>query len=788
MALVFNRANDDYLFTIAEARGKVGEKLRLRSADSAAFIDICNNGGIDLSGTGNITIKGKAIADENSVVLKAGTQEVTGDKNFTGTTTLASVDINGGDIDGATIATSDITVGAGKTLNVSAGTLTTSATQNLAILQGAGANVDIGAYDLRANTLTADGLTDTELVFAGTNGLLTSNSNLTFSTDTLTATKIGAFQAAGAINFDSQDMTNVDIDSGTIDGVTIGASTAAAATFTEINLYHASGNSTITKDTNKITLDPHPAGGDISGTVVIKGDLIVDGTTTTINSTNVDISDSILTLNSNLASNVAASLDAGFIVNRGSNSDVSFLWDETNNRWTIGSETFVAGTVIADVTGNVTGNVSGSSGSCTGNAETVTNGVYTTSSVTDLNDVTSAGSGSIITSDERTKLSGIETGADVTDATNVAAAGAVMNSGDQTIAGTKTFSSTIDGSINGNAVTVTNGVYTTSSVTVLNDVTSAGSGSIITSDERTKLSGIETGADVTDATNVAAAGAVMNSGDQTIAGTKTFSSTIDGSINGNAATVTNGVYTTSSVTDLNDVTSAGSGSIITSDERTKLSGIETGADVTDATNVAAAGAVMNSGDQTIAGTKTFSSTIDGSINGNAATATTLANVRTINGVSFDGSANISTVPVSYNSFALKNSGFTDLSGTTTGWQDATGYSLTKTLSSSNSLVKMEFKVNFISSPEADQTLSFQVLRSTNGGTNYNGTPVFTDENIGSNMGVTIRGVYNGTYIDTPGGTDIAYKLQFKREGTDIDTSFGIVGGGNYIFLQELYEA
>src|SRR5210317_1922753 len=35
-----------------------------------------------------------------------------------------TADINGGTIDGATIATSDITVGAGKTLNVSAGTLT----------------------------------------------------------------------------------------------------------------------------------------------------------------------------------------------------------------------------------------------------------------------------------------------------------------------------------------------------------------------------------------------------------------------------------------------------------------------------------------------------------------------------------------------------------------------------------------------------------------------------------------------------------------------------------------
>lgn len=41
---------------------------------------------------------------------------------------------------------------------------------------------------------------------------------------------------------------------------------------------------------------------------------------------------------------------------------------------------------------------------------------------------------------------------------------------------------------------------------------------------------------------------VKLSGNQTIAGTKTFSSTIAGSINGNAATVTNGVYTTGNQT------------------------------------------------------------------------------------------------------------------------------------------------------------------------------------------------------------------------------------------------
>ena len=68
---------------------------------------------------------------------------------------------------------------------------------------------------------------------------------------------------------------------------------------------------------------------------------------------------------------------------------------------------------------------------------------------------------------------------------------AVSKTGDQTIAGAKTFSETIVGNINGNATTVTNGVYTTSSVTALTDVTSVGSGAIITAAERTKLTDIK---------------------------------------------------------------------------------------------------------------------------------------------------------------------------------------------------------------------------------------------------------------------------------------------------------
>jgi hypothetical protein len=50
--------------------------------------------------------------------------------------------------------------------------------------------------------------------------------------------------------------------------------------------------------------------------------------------------------------------------------------------------------------------------------------------------------------------------------------------------------------------------------------------------------------------------------------------------------------------------------------------------------------VYTTGNQTIGGTKIFSSTITGNISGNSSTATTLQTARTINGVSFNGSANI----------------------------------------------------------------------------------------------------------------------------------------------------
>lgn len=146
------------------------------------------------------------------------------------------------------------------------------------------------------------------------------------------------------------------------------------------------------------------------------------------------------------------------------------------------------------------------------------------------------------------------------------------------------------------------------SVRTHSDVTDAGSGAIITDVERDKLTNIEDNADVTDIDTVRAAGALMDDEISNLAQVKAFDKT-DYATAAQGTTADSALQdiTGESVTDLSDVTSAGSGAIITSAERTKLNGIEASADVTDATNVKAAGALMDSEVTNLAQVKAFDS-------------------------------------------------------------------------------------------------------------------------------------------------------------------------------------
>ena len=68
--------------------------------------------------------------------------------------------------------------------------------------------------------------------------------------------------------------------------------------------------------------------------ITVGGNLIVEGTTTTVNSNVVEIGDSIITLNSDFPSTDSAIEDAGLEINRGADPNVFLRWDEGTNEWT----------------------------------------------------------------------------------------------------------------------------------------------------------------------------------------------------------------------------------------------------------------------------------------------------------------------------------------------------------------------------------------------------------------------------------------------------------------------
>jgi len=80
----------------------------------------------------------------------------------------------------------------------------------------------------------------------------------------------------------------------------------------------------------------------IVGALTITGDLTVSGTTTTVNSETVTIDDNILVLNNNATG--SATQNAGLEIERGDDANKTLIWDESADKWTVGSETFVAGT------------------------------------------------------------------------------------------------------------------------------------------------------------------------------------------------------------------------------------------------------------------------------------------------------------------------------------------------------------------------------------------------------------------------------------------------------------
>jgi hypothetical protein len=287
------------------------------------LLGIENHDLITVDSSGNVTLQGELDMASNKIV------NVTDPTSAQDAATKAYVDsvVTAADLDIA----GDSGTGA---VDLDSQTFTISGTANEIETAASGQTVTLGlpstiTVDVTGNLTGNVTGTVSSIANHNTDDLTEGSTNLYY-----TNARADARIAAASIT----DLSDADQTVRTTDNVTFGNITTTG---------YIAGPATLTID---------PAGvGDNTGKVVIAGDLQIDGTTTTINSTVVSVDDLNLTLASG-AANASAANGAGITIDGAS---ATFTYVSASDRWTMNKD------LATDLVGNVTGNVSGSAGTVT---------------------------------------------------------------------------------------------------------------------------------------------------------------------------------------------------------------------------------------------------------------------------------------------------------------------------------------------------------------------------------------------------------------------------------------
>ena len=344
--------------------GAVGSEWRNLYIDGTANIDalVADTADIDGGSIDGVTIGGSSAGAGTFTTLTA-----------TGTSTLTTVDINGGAIDGAIIGANSAAAITGTTITGTSlvGAVTGDVTGNADTATALETARTIGGVSF-------DGTANINLPGVNTAG------NQATSGNAATATALETARTIGGVSFDGT--ANINLPGVNAAGNQDTSGNAASATVLETartiagQSFNGSANITIAA-TDLSDTDQSLATGDnvqfaqvtTTGNAIIGGNLTVNGTTTTVNSSNMTVDDQLIELGNGRSG--SASGDAGIVIERGSDANAFIGFDESADKFTVGTGTFTGastgdltittGTLVANIEGNVTGAV-------TGNADTAT--------------------------------------------------------------------------------------------------------------------------------------------------------------------------------------------------------------------------------------------------------------------------------------------------------------------------------------------------------------------------------------------------------------------------------
>jgi filamentous hemagglutinin len=320
--------------------------------------------------------------------------DLAGDVTSTGTSTFATVDINGGAIDGSVIGATTSAAGTFSALNSANATITGGSISG-ASLTSSSVDIDGGAID----ATTIGGNTSAAGTFSTLSTASASITGGTASLTTATATNLNSGNATitgGSITGTDVDLSgqtltlgNDSVSGNAIHGGTISSASLAGAAGTTISAYditvgagktldvssadaltladnQISGdkvhsgtisdfastgiddNATSTKLTLSDTTATFGVNGDfgsntltagastlaslsVTGNASVSGNLTVSGSVTTTLSETVNIEDNEIVLNSNETG--APSQDGGVVIERGTSDNAALKWNETSDSW-----------------------------------------------------------------------------------------------------------------------------------------------------------------------------------------------------------------------------------------------------------------------------------------------------------------------------------------------------------------------------------------------------------------------------------------------------------------------
>jgi hypothetical protein len=385
----------------AVARLGVGTNGQVLTANSSATY------GVEWSAPAAVGVFGTSIEFEGSTANDFETTLAVTDPTADRTITLP-------DATGTVALTSDVTTHAnlteahGATGAVVGTTNTQTLTNKTLTSPKINEDVVMSASSTELNILDGATLSTTELNYVdGVTSAIQTQLNAKAASSDLT-THTGATEAHGATGAvvgttNTQTLTNKTLTSPTlttpalgvatadsINGTTIPSTKTLVVTTDKLNVLAATSSSElagiISDETgtgalvfaNTPTLVTPNIGAATGTSLVLSGDLTVNGTTTTINSTEITIDDKNLTLGS-VATPTDAGADGGGLTLKGA-TDKTFSWVDATDSWTSSEHLDLASGKVLKVNGTQVLSAT----EYTGNAATVTNGVYTTSKISAL--------------------------------------------------------------------------------------------------------------------------------------------------------------------------------------------------------------------------------------------------------------------------------------------------------------------------------------------------------------------------------------------------------------------